>query len=72
MEEVIAQRPDADITLEVFPDASHSLYVLPAPAQGISQDFLYPNLASYDFAPGYIEQQRAWLKEKNGLSNMED
>lgn len=66
---VIAQRPNADITFEVLPNATHSLFVLPQPVQGISQDLLIPNLASYEFAPGYIERLRTWLGEKSGLSD---
>ena len=67
MEEVIAQRPDADISLFVLPNATHSLFVLPTTVQGISQDLLIPNLAGYDFAPGYMEQLQSWLIAKTGL-----
>lgn len=67
MGDIVARRPDADITFTVYPDALHGMFVLSAPVTGISQDVLYPNLASYRFAPGYIGQMRSWLKQKSGL-----
>jgi len=68
MEDVMAQRPEADITMVVFPDTLHSMFVLAGPVQGMSQDLLIANVASYRFASGYLAQQRAWLKEKTGLN----
>lgn len=67
MEALIGHRPDADITFLTYPDALHGLFVLPALVKGISQDLLYPNLASYEFAPGYIPQMRSWLMQRSGL-----
>lgn len=67
MRNVIAQRPHADISLVVHTGATHGLFVLPKEVHGISQDVLYPNLASFEFAPGYIDQLRAWLREKAGV-----
>lgn len=71
MEDVIALRPDADITFVIYPDTLHGMFTLPTPIIGISQDLLIPNLASYQFASGYIPQLRSWLKEKTGLVTRE-
>ena len=67
MEDVIARRPSADITLVVVPDATHPLFVLSSPVEGISQDLLIANVAGYEFAPGYIQDLRTWIREKAGL-----
>jgi hypothetical protein len=67
MDQLMAQRPDADISLVVHAGATHGLFVLPAQIRGISQDILYPNLASFEFSPGYISQLRSWLISKSGL-----
>lgn len=72
MEALIARRPDADITFLTYPDALHGLFIPPAPVKGISQDLLYPNLASYAFAPGYIPRMRSWLKRRSGLNTDHD
>jgi hypothetical protein len=72
MRDVIAQRPDADITYIEYAGALHGMYVLPSPVSGVSQDVLYPNLASFRFAPGYIKQMRSWLRQKSGLVDPED
>lgn len=67
MSDVIAQRPDADVSLVVYQRASHGSYVVPGDVQGISQDVLHPNLSSYEFAPGYIDHLRAWIRARAGL-----
>ncbi len=71
LENVIVQRPGADITFVVYPNALHGMFTLPAPIKGISQDVLLPNLASYQFASGYMTQMRSWLKERTGLAEGE-
>lgn len=67
MRDVISLRPRADITLFTYPKTYHPMYVLDGTPNGVSQDFLTGYLASYDFAPGYIPQLRAWLRENSGL-----